>query len=196
MTLRNNIGLVLCGGQSSRMGQDKGQMRYHGLSWAERAGALLQQLHLPVYYSINEKQLYTYPAHLPFITDDARVQAGGPLKGLLSAHLQYPQANIFVLACDMRDMELPPLAYLQALHQPDHVTIFTSDGQDEPLAGIYPASCLAARYAQPLPQCSMKAAIQHLPVQRLILPPQWKAAFANFNAPADIPLPPHRISYL
>ena len=195
MTLHNNIGQVLCGGQSSRMGLDKGQLRYRGLSWAERAGSLLEQLHLPVYYSVNEKQLLTYPTHLSFITDDTRVQAGGPLKGLLSAHLQHPQASIFVLACDLRDMELPPLAHLQALHQENTVTIFTNDGQDEPLAGIYPAACLAARYAQPLSRHSMKAALQHLPVQRLVLPSKWEAAFANFNAPSDIP-PPHRISYL
>ncbi|PUZ29423.1 hypothetical protein DCC81_08230 [Chitinophaga parva] len=195
MTLHNNIGLVLCGGQSTRMGQDKGQLRYHGLSWAERAGWLLEQLHLPVYYSVNTTQLHTYPAHLSFIPDDARVQAAGPLKGLLSAHLQHPQANLFVLACDLRDMELAPLAHLQALHQENTVTIFTNDGQDEPLAGIYPAACLAARYAQPLSRHSMKAALQHLPVQRLPLPSKWKAAFANFNAPSDFPSP-HGISYL
>lgn len=186
MTLHNNIGLVLCGGQSSRMGQDKGQLRHQGHSWAERAGALLAQLHLPVYYSINEKQRFTYPETVPLIVDDPSLQIGGPLKGLLSAHAQHPQADIFVLACDMRDMILPPLAYLYSMRGPNTVTIFTQQEQDEPLAGIYPASCLAALYQHPLSRHSMHFALQQVPVQRLALPQKWQQAFANFNAPVDL----------
>jgi hypothetical protein len=46
------IGLILCGGQSSRMGMDKGLLQFNGISWAQSAANKMAELNIPVYLSI------------------------------------------------------------------------------------------------------------------------------------------------
>jgi molybdopterin-guanine dinucleotide biosynthesis protein A len=39
------------------------------------------------------------------IVDDNQLNIGGPLHGLLSTHIQFPQEDIFLFACDLLFME-------------------------------------------------------------------------------------------
>jgi molybdenum cofactor guanylyltransferase len=50
------LGIVLCGGQSSRMGTDKGLMVNEARTWAQTAVDKLTTLLIPVKISVNEKQ--------------------------------------------------------------------------------------------------------------------------------------------
>ena len=56
MAENNLIGVVLCGGKSSRMGSDKGLLKLNDKTWAELAVKKMEQLRIPVYVSINETQ--------------------------------------------------------------------------------------------------------------------------------------------
>jgi molybdopterin-guanine dinucleotide biosynthesis protein A len=53
-------GVVLCGGQSSRMGTDKGLLLHQSITWVQQAISTLTQLNTPVLLSINEQQLIAY----------------------------------------------------------------------------------------------------------------------------------------
>src|SRR6266542_3948944 len=100
-------GVVLCGGQSTRMGTDKGLLVHQSITWAQRAADKLAQLNLPVVLSINEQQQIAYASSFDtalLITDNKDLLIGGPLRGIVSVHLQYPTEDLFVLACDMIDM--------------------------------------------------------------------------------------------
>ncbi len=46
------IGLILCGGQSSRMGSDKGLLKLEAKTWAQTAIDKMEILHIPVKISV------------------------------------------------------------------------------------------------------------------------------------------------
>lgn len=100
------IAVVLCGGQSSRMGRDKGLIERDGVCWAAWMGRKLSSFGLPVVYSIRAGQEAAYSAVLPhgWLIPDA-MGIGGPLNGLFSVHERFPGNDLLVLACDMQDMD-------------------------------------------------------------------------------------------
>lgn len=98
------FGLVLAGGQSQRMGpgQDKSQMIYPEISLLPQRLRLLQALEscgLRSYISCRPNQLTETDTPQKIILDRSEL-VGGPGVGLLSAHLQFPQAAWLVVACD------------------------------------------------------------------------------------------------
>ncbi|WP_417356456.1 molybdenum cofactor guanylyltransferase [Gallaecimonas pentaromativorans] len=96
-------GLVLAGGQSSRMGQDKAQLQFDGQSLLERAQALLGASGCQeVLVSRNQRG---------FIQDI--VVNAGPLGGIHAALAQTPNgAALLVLPVDMPFMDAPRLQAL------------------------------------------------------------------------------------
>src|SRR6478609_4900993 len=103
------IAVVLCGGQSMRMGTDKGLIKQDSITWSELACNKLASLQLPVVLSVNKQQYRAYAAihqSTLLIQDDDALDIGGPLKGILSVHLQAAEKDLMVLACDMPDMQI------------------------------------------------------------------------------------------
>lgn len=94
------FGLVLAGGESRRMGQDKSELVYPKLSplkqW-ERHCQTLQSCGLTTFISCRPGQLFA--GDFPLIEDRQDLQ-GGPGIGILSAHLKHPEAAWLVMACD------------------------------------------------------------------------------------------------
>lgn len=190
------IGIVLCGGQSSRMGSDKGLLSTNDIPWAQIAINKLAALEIPVSLSVNELQYNNYAAAFPgttIITDNESLLLNGPLLGVLSAHLQYPVQNLFVLACDMPQMDSSILKELYDRYlQTDEYDafVFTNSDEPEPLCAIYCAKGLAAvlnMYKQgTLTRHSMKFMLENLNVCFIAAVNEQRAYFKNFNAHADL----------
>jgi len=188
-------GLILCGGQSQRMGNDKGLMKAEGNTWAQIAVDKLAALNIPVKISVNEKQLPLY-AEIFFksdlVVDNSSLSVKGPLLGILSCHLAFPEEDIFVLACDMLLMETSMLLYLYANYQQQNAEayIFTNDGEAEPLCGIYTAKGLSVILEMvnkgQLIKHSMKFMLEHLTVTKIALQDEERKYFRNFNTPSEI----------
>lgn len=93
----NLNGLVLSGGQSTRMGSDKGELQYHKKTQRQYLFELLSHFCDAVFISCN-KQQSTYINNLPIIIDEhANI---GPLNGVLSAFQSNPNTAWLVVACD------------------------------------------------------------------------------------------------
>ncbi|HLZ88777.1 MAG TPA: NTP transferase domain-containing protein, partial [Puia sp.] len=106
----NLLGVVLSGGESRRMGRDKGLLDTGSGAWVLRMGEKLAQQQLPVIYSINKEQFPAYSAILP--ADRLVVDAGereGPLNGLFSVHRGFPRHDLLLVACDMQDLDAAAL---------------------------------------------------------------------------------------
>lgn len=184
------LGLVLCGGKSSRMGTDKGQLLKGDNTWAAHIRGRLEALGLETYLSINPLQEEAYSRIFPakvLIPD--RVDVKGPLAGLLSAHRRFPEMGIVVLPCDMIDVEASVLQRLlhirQYIVQAD-VYLYARGKQAEPLYAIYAASGLQKLYADyqdgSLTNFSLQEAIKSLRVVKLPIADKAKS-FRNYNTP-------------
>lgn len=188
------LGIILCGGQSSRMGTDKGMLRLQSITWAEAAANKIKALGLSVSVSVNNNQFTGYNTLFPpeQLIKDASLQLKGPLLGVLSAHLQYNTEDLLVLACDMLLMETGILEELIRHYQKGSAEayVFTNNGQPEPLCGIYTARGLARimeRYhRQQLERHSMKFMLEHIDTFYQPLAEEQKKYFRNFNAHAEL----------
>ncbi|MET1056061.1 MAG: molybdenum cofactor guanylyltransferase [Pedobacter sp.] len=192
------LGVVLSGGQSTRMGKDKGLLLYRKRLWAEIAEEKLLSLNIPVRISVNPAQPMAYLNHFSpakLIVDNPSLTIKGPLSGLLSVHLSAPEDDLFLLACDMILMEKRLLFNLQnALEGNDsaEAVIYTRDEQQEPLCGIYTASGLrkitSLLQLQRISKSSMKFILSHLKVLEIPLEKQDYHMFSNFNSSEDTKL--------
>lgn len=189
------LGVVLSGGQSSRMGTDKGLIKLEAKTWAQTALDKLTALQLPVVISVNATQYETYPAVFPveqLVKDDDKLDIHGPLAGVLSVHEQYPQEDLLILACDMPLMDPVIIEQLIIAYRNNHeeAYIFTNNSEPEPLCAVYTAKALAAtlqRYHNnELSRHSMKFMIEHLVVHFIPLLPGQEKYFRNFNAHAEL----------
>jgi molybdopterin-guanine dinucleotide biosynthesis protein A len=136
-------GLVLIGGKSIRMGQDKSVLAYHDKPQREHLTDLLQAYCNTVFWSVNANQAAEL-ANLeqPMITD-AFDNIVGPLNGILSAFQVMPDAAWLVVACDMPLLTAQSIHALVAGRDPaKHATAFyDSDGRfPEPLLSIWEPS--------------------------------------------------------
>lgn len=132
------FGLVLAGGQSRRMGQDKGLLDYHGKPQREHIYEQLKPLCSQVFLSIRPGQEGALPDGVPFILDENMYR--GPFNGLLSAHHAFPGVAWLVIACDLPLMDTRALRYLLDRRDPDAVaTAFATHetGLPEPLAALW-----------------------------------------------------------
>jgi molybdenum cofactor guanylyltransferase len=189
------LGLILCGGQSTRMGTDKGLILHDTFIWATTAANKLASLGIPVVFSINSTQETDYKKNLPaeeLIKDNSNLTIKGPLTGLLSAHLINPNENIFVLACDLLQMQTHLLQelLLASVTQPAFdAYLFKNENEYEPLCGIYKATALNGIYTlyqqHSLSRHSMKFALEHLNVFSIPVKEQNLTFFKNFNTHAE-----------
>ncbi|MFT3822957.1 MAG: molybdenum cofactor guanylyltransferase [Chitinophagaceae bacterium] len=189
------LGIVLCGGQSSRMGTDKGLLQSSAGTWAQVAANKIASLNIPVVFSVNPEQ---YPAYLAAFTvqqlvkDDATLDVHGPLRGLLSVHLQYPSEDLLVLACDMPLMNETILQSLMDACSgfAADAYVYSNNNEPEPLCGIYTAKGLAAvlqlYHTHQLPRYSMKYVLGQLTTHCLSLQPAQQLYFSNFNTETDL----------
>lgn len=176
-------GLVLAGGQSRRMGQDKAWLDYHGRPQLAVAADLLRAVCAQVFVSARPGQLL--PGAAPLIED--RLLGFGPVGGILSAMEAHREAAWLVLACDLPRLEAAALAQLSRGREPLRLaTAFVSpfDGLPEPLCAIYEPPMRARLYA-------LLARGRACPRQALIgarialLQPECPRTLDNVNTPAE-----------
>ena len=190
------LGVVLCGGQSTRMGSDKGLLKLHANTWAQTAIDKLSELQLPIIISVNKSQLEEYSTIFSpdqLITDNYSLDIRGPLSGVLSVHIQYPIEDLILLACDMPLMETALVKELLKAYEenPDNdAFVFINDGEPEPLCGIYKASGLAhilqLYQNKQIPKYSMKYMLEHVSTFTIQVAEDKKKCFRNFNAHAEL----------
>ena len=133
------FGLVLAGGKSTRMGQDKASLEYHGQPQVERVFQSLSKHCQQTFLSTRENQWQDGRFDkLPQITD--RFLGFGPLGGILSAMETHPEAAWMVVGCDLPFVDENSVNSLVKGRQVFRLaTAFTSpvDGWPEPVFALY-----------------------------------------------------------
>lgn len=184
---RNIWGLVLSGGMSKRMGQDKALIEIDGNTQLNKTHTLLQN-HLPEVFvssradqsADNErkkyKQIYDVYNNI------------GPLAGILSAMQEHPEVDWLVVACDLMNLDDKTIDYLiENYHPKDKIIAYKSEynGLPEPLCAIYSASAksLLDESVNRKVICPRKILINSN--AKLLTQPN-PSALENFNTPEDL----------
>jgi molybdopterin-guanine dinucleotide biosynthesis protein A len=130
-------GLILAGGRSTRMGQDKGAMVIHEKNQREHLLDMVTPLVDEAFLSCRQDQLEELAA---FNTIPDRMLDMGPMGAIISAFMSDPNAAWLVLACDLAMIDQQTVDRLVKERNPWKVgTSFKSpqSGFPEPLVAIW-----------------------------------------------------------
>jgi len=132
-------GIVLAGGQSSRLGMDKSFVNVNGQSLIEQIVAKLARLSDDVIIVTNSPEKYD---HLEVRVVGDIYPGKGALGGIYSGLRAAANTHSLVVACDMPFLDLNLLRYMILLARGHDVVIPRVGGLPEPLHAIYSKSCL------------------------------------------------------
>ncbi len=155
-------GLVVCGGESSRMGTDKSALEYYGQPQRNYLYHMLQPMCTKVFLSCNSGQMPHIPYYYSPLPDAIRYERIGPMGALLTASDLYPEASFLVIGCDYPFLKASDVQHLIHCRKPfGSATCYynPSSGLYEPLLAIYESGLrekLLANYE------SGKHSLQHL----------------------------------
>ena len=134
-------GLVVCGGNSSRMGIDKSLLSYHGKPQRQYLYEHLQQYCEKVFISCNEQQASVAGAEQQLLIDLPAYKNTGPMAALLTAFTKYPANGFLVTGCDYPFLDMQELAaFMRSLPDKNFPAAFYHQQEDlyEPLLAYYP----------------------------------------------------------
>lgn len=129
----NITGIVLAGGKSSRMGQDKGLKIHHGIPFIQY---ILKAMHVVTNETLIVTDNIRYEVFgYPCISDIIPNQ--GPVGGIYTGLTHTKTALNLVLSCDVPFITTPVLKHLIANHDPKYDVIMY---EDIPLIALYQAA--------------------------------------------------------
>ena len=187
------LGVVLCGGQSLRMGEDKGLKAAGNSRWAGIVSCCLEQAGLSVVFSVNPAQVEEYGRVFPgvrVIADAIIAGIRGPLLGILSVHRGYPDKDLLVVACDMICMRPDGITRLVQPFRGKITLYRNSGGFYEPLCAIYPGRLLQTVldkfHSGEWRKNSLQFFFKQFPLDALSLSDADAPALCSFNAPDEL----------
>lgn len=130
-------GVVLMGGQSTRMGTDKAFLKINDQFYYQKAAQVLAPFCQEILLSVNETQAQNHVFEFPTITDHFDNQ--GPIGGILSLS-NMNKGPLLIIAVDLVHMQEKTVSTLIDLHEENNgVTLYYNGERDcfEPLLSIW-----------------------------------------------------------
>lgn len=186
--MQTTVGLVLAGGQSSRLGYDKTQVRHHGQTLLSRMADIVSQCCTTVYISCRNPAVNT--TRFPSLLDET--ERIGPVGGIVTA-LRHFRQPVLAVACDLPFMEKKILVQLiHAYHRrpPETVAVAWKQAEAstvESLVAVYDHTAL--------PFLEFGILNNNFKLQQLIplhawhtitYPSEYNHFFFNMNTPQDL----------
>ncbi|PLX01611.1 MAG: molybdenum cofactor guanylyltransferase [Marinilabiliales bacterium] len=132
-------GIILAGGYSSRMGKDKGLIKYQGKHLINYSVKVFRQFCDEIIISSNSKN-YDF---LPYKIVKDKVPTQGPLAGIYSCMLESSNDINLILPCDTPNVKKELFDYiLQNVQNYETVVPYETEGKLEPLCAYYNKSLL------------------------------------------------------
>lgn len=185
----NLSAVLLAGGESRRMGQDKATLRLDGKPLWQIQLELLRKLNPhEILISAREDPAWR-PDDVVFVPD--KQPSRGPLSGLAASLGKIETTHLLVLAIDMPFMTEEHLLSLSAGIAPGVGVVPMIDHRAEPLAAIYPFKAAAGAEAMLLgPDVSMRSFANRLVrdgrLRGVEVSDQERNFYRNLNERSDI----------
>ena len=182
--------LVIAGGRSSRMGEDKRWLELEGVSmleWLLRKAQRqpFRKRYLCVEAASAQLQRLAQQYELELLVDETA--GSGPMEGLRHGLTAMPTTYALVVSCDMPLYTFPVMMPLLAAADGELAIVAQAAGRQQPLASLYHRA-LAGSLTEALRQGQRKLGqvLEAVPRQTVELEPA--EAFFNVNTPADLRL--------
>ena len=183
MQKTDRCALILAGGRSRRMGQDKALIRWGNETLLERAVRFWQtsgRVDRVLVAEGTPGRLSPLPLGAEPVAD--RIPGRGPMEGLVAGFEASRAELLYVSAVD-----LPNLRPEAILPPPEHdVAVYRRDGRPEPLFGVYRRNVVpAARGLLERGNGRMSALLEAVHTDYYYTPPCLEGVLQNLNTPAD-----------
>ena len=181
--------VLLAGGKSRRMGQDKATLQFRGAPLWKIQIELLRKLEPQELFVSATTDPPWRPANIQFVPDDQ--PSRGPLSGIAAALSRSTADHLVALAIDMPFMAENYLRKLCEKLQPGIGVVPVIENRAEPLAAIYPrAAHEDVVGALSGSDFSLQSLVSKLiaagKLQAIQLSDEEKAFFHNLNEPRDL----------
>lgn len=133
-------GLVVCGGHSTRMGQDKSLIAYHDHPQWLHMASLLRGLCNKVCISCRRDQVNQFQGDYPVQMDAPEFAEYGPMNALLTAFKLNPNDSYLMVGCDYPLLTTEDLQRLLESRAPETMAVCMYDEagkSEEPLIAVY-----------------------------------------------------------
>ncbi len=178
-------GIILAGGKSSRMGQDKGLMMLDGRPMVQHIINVVKLLvdEIIIIANNTEYRKFDLPVYEDLIKDQ------GPLAGIYSGLNYSKSEKNIILSCDAPFVSKELISYLIKNGANHDVTIPKYDNKTHQLIGVYSKSCLATIKSElDKGQRKIKKALSKVNLNIVDGNKFDKKQFANLNAISDLTL--------
>lgn len=192
--MRDLTGIILAGGKSLRMGQDKRFLEVGGQTLLDRAVAVVESLFPEILVVVAEPTLQLSHLSHRVVTDliPGCATLGGVYTGLSYAS----SSRVFATACDMPFLNRTVIEHLATADPAADVVIVRLANGLQPLHAIYSKRCLPvleqmARAGNLKLQeiCNAEAlSVRVIPEEELRPLDPHLLSFLNLNSPADLEL--------
>ncbi|MFL5330688.1 MAG: molybdenum cofactor guanylyltransferase [Gemmataceae bacterium] len=145
-------GIILCGGESRRMGRDKAWLPFGNETMLQRVVRIVGEVCEPVVVVAGPKQaLPTLPVSTQVVrdADEYLGPVAGSRAGLEAVSDDRP---IFLCGCDMPFVSDKLIRFLAQRYRPGYAVVPVIDGVRQPLAAIYPNEVRSGTDLQSLQQ--------------------------------------------
>jgi len=179
----NFSGVVLNGGQSSRMGEPKGEMQFLGRRLMEGPIEALRESGASELIVVGGERPYWVGNGVSHVPD--RYPGDGPLGGVITALDVAGEENIVVLANDLMNIDQLTIRKILAHVNAPHTVVPVVEGHRQVLAALWHSSVLPALcevYGSGIR--SLQSALQQIDVIEIC--DLDGNRFVNANTPSDI----------
>ena len=175
--------IILAGGESSRMGQDKGLMMYHGRPMIQWVIDAVMQLTENILIVANDKTYEKFG--YPVISDE--VKKAGPIAGMIAGIKAASWDKSWILACDAPKVQPDFLNNLRSALGNHLATVPCYNGRLYPLTAFYNHNILPA-LENNLAQDKLKLTTLLDEIDSIIFDANsyTPANFKNINSPKDL----------
>jgi molybdopterin-guanine dinucleotide biosynthesis protein A len=193
--------VVQAGGNSSRMGQDKGLVLLNGSPLIEHVTARLGGIADEIIITTNHPENYEY-LNLPLASD--KYPGAGALTGLQTALEAAQGEYVFVIACDMPFVNRDLVKYILSIKDKADAIIPYVEDRHQPLHALYHRNKCLQAIKQVLAENQKRMISFHHLISVYKLASQQIArfdpdgqSFLNINTPEELAqaesLPPHEL---
>lgn len=175
--------VILAGGKSQRMGEDKAFLDLEGLPFIERILQVVKGLTQEVMVIANTKQYDSLG--IPIYPD--LIEDCGPVGGIYTAMKMVKTPYLLVLSCDIPLLRGTVLEYLIEESLPCDANILTTEERWQPLTAIYNSRTLPIfKKALDTKKLKLRSLLALMDLQKIACPKGLIPCLSNINTPTDL----------